>query len=410
MLHRNSTEDFIARVKNIEYRADQCIEHFALMTAPKHIARWTILSAIIHMIEDNYGRFGPDSSGFRAAMINLARHAPLLIRWLDKGEKTAVPFDWCPHWESFIGAQAFSDLRVVGNYDAFLLTYPMWYRDRLNAELISNDVVRFQTAPDSRDRQVSAFQKGIRRLLGAHQAVAGARVVPTEAILRRYERILNAAGPKGAHGFWYEHPDELVGRTFRKYLQKTEQIMRRSKNLDLGDYTLGTFIRLYAALQSICAIHDFLCFRWGQRIGMYPIESAVLVKKRVEWIRLMSYHSGVNIDITEQVLSDLTFYSKRLPDLHVFPFVPLDDGHETLALAPQFILGSSPEDNILRTCSYLRESSYSLLSDDKAAVMLEDLMESLNLYSSGRWSVFNGHFGPPSSRFMDAICTMPCVE
>ena len=94
----------------------------------------------------------------------------------------------------------------------------------------------------------------------------------------------------------------------------------------------------------------------------------------------MSYHSGVNINITEQVLSDLTFYSKRLPDLHVFPFVPLDDGHETLALAPQFILGSSPEDNILRTCSYLRESSYSLLSDDKAAVMLEDLMESLKRF------------------------------
>jgi hypothetical protein len=380
MLHGDSSSDFIARVENIEHRADQCLEHFALLTVPTHIASWTILSATIHMIEDNYSRFGPDSSGFRAAMINLSRHAPMLIRWIGKSGMSAAPFDWIPRWESFVGAQAFRDLRVVANYDAFLNSYPMWHQNRLSAELLNNDVVRFRTNPDSRDRQISAFQKGLRRLSGAHQAIAGARVEPTEAILRRYGRILDAAYPEGAWGFSYEHPDELASRTFRKYLQRMEQIMRRSENLDLGVYTLGTFKRLYAALQSICAIHDFLCFQWGQRTGTYPIESAVLVKRRDEWIRLMSLHSGVRPATTEQLLSDLTFYSKRLPDLHVFPFVPLDERQERLALVPQFILGSSPEDNILRTCSYLRESSYSLLSDDKAAVMREDLLETLNRF------------------------------
>jgi hypothetical protein len=33
----------------------------------------------------------------------------------------------------------------------------------------------------------------------------------TEAILRRYERILDAARPEGKRGFIYEHPYELVG-------------------------------------------------------------------------------------------------------------------------------------------------------------------------------------------------------
>jgi hypothetical protein len=32
----------------------------------------------------------------------------------------------------------------------------------------------------------------------------------TEAILRRYERILDAARPEGKRGFIYEHPYELV--------------------------------------------------------------------------------------------------------------------------------------------------------------------------------------------------------
>jgi hypothetical protein len=74
------------------------------------------------------------------------------------------------------------------------------------------------------------------------------------------------------------------------------------------------------------------------------------------------------------------YHPKRLPDLHVFPFVPLDKERELLALVPHFVLNSSPEDNILRACSYLHESAYSLLSDDKAAVMREDLNETLERF------------------------------
>ena len=367
MRYADSRDDFISRVKNIEHRADQCIEHFTLLTIPSYVARWTILTATIHMIEENYKRFGPNSSPFSAAMLNLSRHAPMLIRWLGKSGMASVPSGWVPHWESFVGAQAFHDLRITANYDAFLVTFPMWYRNRLSAELLSDDVVRFCTAPNSHDRQVSAFQKGLRRQSGMHQAVAGTLMETTEAIRRRYKRILDEACPRGERGFHYEHSYELARRTFRKYTQRLERIMRRSENLDLGVYTLGAFKRFYAALQSVCAIHDFLCFLWEKRAGIYPIESAVLVKKRDEWIRVLSFHSGLGNATTEQLLNDLTFYSKRLPDLHVFPFVPLDEEKELLALVPQFILNSSPEDNILRTCSYLRESSYSLLSDDPVA-------------------------------------------
>jgi hypothetical protein len=377
MLYAESSEDFIAHVKSIESRADQCIEHFALLPAPSYLARWTILTATVHTIEENYKAFGPNSSPFRAAMINLARHAPMLIRWLEKGGLASVPSDWVPHWESFVGGQAFRDLRVAANYDAFLCSYPMWYRNRLNAELINDDVVRFCTPPDSRDRQVSAFQKGLRKRSGMHQAIASTQLETTEAIQRRYKRILDDAVPRGERGFHYEHSYELARRTFSRYAKRMEQIMRRSEGLNLGPYTLGTFKCFYAALQSISAIHDHLCFQWGQRTGVYPIESAVQVKKRDEWIEILSFHSGLGKTTTEQLLNDLTFHTKRLPDLHVFPFVPLDESKELLALAPQFILGSSPEDNILRTCSYLRANSYSLLSDDKAATMREDILQML---------------------------------
>ena len=44
MRYADSRDDFISRVKNIEHRADQCIEHFTLLTIPSYVARWTILS------------------------------------------------------------------------------------------------------------------------------------------------------------------------------------------------------------------------------------------------------------------------------------------------------------------------------------------------------------------------------
>jgi hypothetical protein len=380
MLYADSTDDFIARVKNIEHRADRCLEHLALRGTPTYIACWTVLGATIHMIEENHQCFGPDAPEFKAAMLNLSRHAPILIRSLGENGMESAPTDWVPCWQSPIGGAAFRDLRIIQHYDAFLLSYPMWYRNRLSAELLSDEVVRFRASRNSCERQVSAFQKGLRRKSGVHQAVSGVRIEPTEGILRRYERILDAARPGGWRGFHYEHSYELANRTFHQYIRRMNKIMRRSENLDLGDYTLGTFKQFYAALLTICAVHEYLCFLWGKRSGTYPIESAVLVKKRVEWIRLLSFHSGISPASSDQLVSDLTFSSKRLPNLHVFPFIALDEQRELLALVPHFILASSPEENILRTCSYLREGSHSLLSDDKAAVMTDELLKTLGRF------------------------------
>jgi len=49
-------------------------------------------------------------------------------------------------------------------------------------------------------------------------------------------------------------------------------------------------------------------------------------------------------------------------------------------LAPQFVLNSAPEDNILRACSYLREDSYNRLSNDKATVMRGELLGALSRF------------------------------
>jgi hypothetical protein len=380
MLHRESTEDHIEKVCAIEKRADLCLEHLSLASIPGHLAVWTVLSTTVAMIEENHAQFGPTSPRFQAAMLNLTRYCPMLVRWLKGLSRGRPPTDWQPTWDPALDALARRDLATVQNYDAFQFSYPMWYRDRAHAEILDDNSVRFTVDGGTRDRQGSAYHKGIRPLEGLYKAIPGVGVEPTEAIMRRYQRILSEASATDRYGFAYEHSYALARRSYNKYTQRLETMVRRNDDPDLGSYTLSVFKRFYAALQAICAIHEYLCFCWMKWENPYPLSSAVMVKSQNEWIKLLGNLAGVDPSTAESILSDLTFYSKRLPDLNVYPFVPLDESRGTIALIPHFVLNSNPEENILRICSYHRPKVYDLLSNDKEAIMRETLVGHLGSY------------------------------
>jgi len=113
----------------------------------------------------------------------------------------------------------------------------------------------------------------------------------------------------------------------------------------------------------------------------YPHASSVLVKSKDSWVKLLSGLAKLDSAITEQILEDLVFYTKRLPDLHVFPFVPIDTQGSTLAMVPQFVLNANPEGNILRICSYLRPNAFNLLSNDKEKTMREEIVPKLSRFN-----------------------------
>ena len=398
MLYKDSTDDHISKVRAIEKRADLCLEHLSLTSIPAHLAIWTVLSTTVAMIEEQHARFGPTSLQFQAAMLNLTRYCPMLIRWLKGPSECQPPSDWEPAWNPSLGALARKDLILVQNYDAFQCTYPMWYRNRTHAEILDHTSVRFTVDGGARERQVSAYHKGMRPLKGAYKAIPGHGVEPTEAIMRRYQRILSEASSTDQYGFVYEHSYALAERSYHKYTQRLDAIVRRSDDPNLGSYTLSVFKRFYAALQAITAMHEYLCFCWMKWEHPYPLSSAVMVKSRDAWVKLLGNLAEIDVVTTEGILADLTFYSKRLPDLHVYPFVPLEESHKTIALIPQFVLNSNPEDNILRICSYHRPKVYDLLSNDKEGIMRETLLQDL-----GRFGVDHSIQLPDGSAEIDLV-------
>jgi hypothetical protein len=39
-------------------------------------------------------------------------------------------------------------------------------------------------------------------------------------------------------------------------------------------------VEFYAAFLAICAAHEFLCYEWERNCGLYPLDSAVMVRSR----------------------------------------------------------------------------------------------------------------------------------
>jgi hypothetical protein len=132
-------------------------------------------------------------------------------------------------------------------------------------------------------------------------------------------------------------------------------LARRAHALSLGDYTLAEFNAFYVALIVICAAHDHLCFLSATRAnGVYPIESAVIVRSAAAWTATLSTLSGVVSEKCGAMVADLTFSIRHSVDLHVYPLISLGGQNDTLALAPPFPLHSRHDENILRVCGVRR--------------------------------------------------------
>jgi hypothetical protein len=184
---------------------------------------------------------------------------------------------------------------------------------------------------------------------------------------------LRRCRPAGVFGFACDHQEDVWRALLPEYRERVSGIARRPDTLSLGPYRLDEFNAFYAALLAVAAANDFLCYRWGQMSGTYPLESAVVVRTVSEWRGLLSRLSGVPEEQCAAMLSDLTFSVERSIDLHVHPLTPLDDTR--LALAPPLPLSSRHDENALRVCSQRNPDIYAVTSLEKQSEMLAYLTE-----------------------------------
>jgi hypothetical protein len=248
------------------------------------------------------------------------------------------------------------------------------------------------------ESRIQAYQQG-RRVQGWPSSTADnptdKSFVDTPAVNHLLEELCRKVTLEGALAVRYPDDGELLSLLRDIHYEKLQRAFRRNHALNLGGYDLRDFRQFFAALEAICAIHEYICDFWAKRTGRYPFESAVMVKSLSDWIVLIRQLTSLDENQVRLMLSDLTFGGTRPLDLYIHPFVPSRDS-ETLFLIPHIILNSRPEENVLRVCSYVRPRYYRPIADAKE----EEMRESIKKNCSDRYRVF-GPLKLPASTLPD---------
>ena len=381
-LKKSAPDEVVKMLGRIEARADECWRSLLILEAPANLAVWALLTGAIQWLERERVA-GPSSASTRPTVMleNLGRLLVIAIKWsIDHAQPSEARLrtDLTRELEPAIG-QA---LAVAEAYSHFEICFQAFHKNLMAADLLAPDLVRFTAPGGARDRQVRAYLQGRRPRTGNYTPQQTGERPQTPRMRQAFDRVLADCLQTGTRSFAYGEPWELWHVLLPEYQSQVKGLARRADSLSLGDYRLDEFNSFHAALVTLCAAHDFLCFRWGQMCRVYPVESAVMVRSVSDWIDLVSRLSGVAREKCQAMMSDLTFSVTQSLDLHVHPFVEVGQEGEMLALAPQFLLQSRHDENILRVCSQRRGRIYDVTSTAKEPEMRASLLDAVSRYGA----------------------------
>ena len=371
-LKKDAPPGLVEILQQVEAQADECWRPLQILKRPSNVALWALLGGCIDMVERETAKRGTSTPHFDALVSNLGRLLATALKWAMRHAPAALqPLD--RSWTAELGAEVDHALSVALAYNHFEVCFQAFHKNLVVAEVVGPELVRFTTAGAEWDRQVSAYQKGHRPREERLTLPRPDQMPVAPLVMEAFERVLGGCLQTGARSVEYGEPWDLWRELLPEYRSRVSAVTRRAGNLSLGEYRLGDFNEFYAALATICAAHDFLCYQWGRVCGTYPMESAVMVRPVAGWIEVLSQLSGIGCESCRAMLSDLTFSVTRSVDLHVYSFVPLDAENETLALAPPFPLHGRHDENILRVCSQRRPGIYDVTSRAKEYEMLAEV-------------------------------------
>jgi len=114
-----------------------------------------------------------------------------------------------------------------------------------------------------------------------------------------------------------------------------------------GAYDIGDAINFWSALASFASVHDFLCYTAGQRTRL-PTNSILPIRKRGIWADELARLSGLTSQKCDAILQHIICRPNSVIDLHVTPFLPMDDKSAWLALAAPLAISGRFDQNLLR--------------------------------------------------------------
>jgi hypothetical protein len=248
--------------------------------------------------------------------------------------------------------------------------FPEWHQGECDALLTGPNSIRFGLLATKRQRAISAYQKSL--LPPALTVPAQSVYAPTpEWVHAEYARALIPGTTRDGRLLY--RIQKSVYEFYRDwYANKMQEAVEHPTDTDLGAYDIGDAINFWSALASFASVHDFLCYIAGQRTRL-PTNSILPIRKREIWADELAGLSGLTSLKCEAILQHIICRPSSVIDLHVTPFLALDDKTAWLALAAPLAITGRFDQNLLRICSAEDPVRFNRITPDKEKRLRDDL-------------------------------------
>ena len=166
---------------------------------------------------------------------------------------------------------------------------------------------------------------------------------------------------------------DLISKTQVEYFSELPESWK------MHGFTLGQFRQVWEVLLTKSMIHEAAC-KSSKEVGG-AVEHIVMITTFEDLSKEITDKSKVAKEQVRLILKTL-LYDASITNSHVIwqPIISLDDIN--IAIAPNLIMNSNFERNLICLLNKIAQPEYSRLSNLKEEIMLDDLSEKLKLYSN----------------------------
>jgi hypothetical protein len=209
----------------------------SLLSRPRNVAMWALLTRMALELERLQQMYGSDSFELRNMMTFWELCSCGFVFIAEYGRPPSRLIQNYT-WNGILIDDATSALELSREYTQFLNIFPMWHWNLQAADLLPDGRVRFAFERDSpRQRQVIALQQRVRPSMDMQDAASTRkhRLTPSRDLERMFENLHRSVRSRGlAKKSQYEAPDELVTALRPHFADLLAAKFRHPDHLQLG--------------------------------------------------------------------------------------------------------------------------------------------------------------------------------
>jgi hypothetical protein len=160
-LKKDAPADVVETLRQAEAQADECWRDLQILQNPSNTTLWVLLTGGIGMVEREQAARGSNTPHFDPMLINVSRLLAIAVKWgIRHGQPVTAPV--AMDWTHELAPAVDQAISLATAYSHFEVCFQGFHKNRSAVDVLTPTLLRFTAPGGERDRQVSAYQKGLR--------------------------------------------------------------------------------------------------------------------------------------------------------------------------------------------------------------------------------------------------------